>query len=163
MLLCVAAWLTRAGWMPFQIDWEPEDSFFALSSRSNDLMLDLSSSDRDFVVELYDGSLSFSWDLEPLPGYPRNIILNLKVLWYRQEQDYGYEGEAFRTVLIGVAPEFLALLVIAYPVIFLWRRRRTMLRFRRGLCVACGYDLSGSVSSVCSECGRQIGPSYENQ
>lgn len=162
MLLCVAAWLTRAGWMPFQLDWEPEHSFFALTSSKNDLMLDLSSNDRDIVVELYDGGLSFEWELEPLPAHPKNIALDLKVLWYRQEQDYGYEGGAFRTVLIGVAPEFLALLVITYPVIFLWCRRRAMLRYRRGWCVSCGYDLSGSVSSVCAECGRRIGPSHEN-
>ncbi len=31
-----------------------------------------------------------------------------------------------------------------------WRRRR------RGLCVACGYDLTGNVTGVCSECGEEV-------
>ena len=32
-----------------------------------------------------------------------------------------------------------------------WRRRR------RGLCVACGYDLTGNTTGVCSECGEAVG------
>jgi hypothetical protein len=31
-----------------------------------------------------------------------------------------------------------------------WRRRR------KGLCVACGYDLTGNVSGVCPECGTEV-------
>jgi hypothetical protein len=29
---------------------------------------------------------------------------------------------------------------------------------RRGLCVSCGYDLTGNVSGVCPECGTSIKP-----
>lgn len=49
------------------------------------------------------------------------------------------------------------LAIAAYPaVVFLrgpvlrWRRQR------KGLCVACGYNLTGNVSGVCSECGREV-------
>ena len=35
-----------------------------------------------------------------------------------------------------------------------WRRRR---REQRGLCVRCGYNLTGNVSGVCPECGAAAG------
>lgn len=45
----------------------------------------------------------------------------------------------------------------AYPAVWLfggpWRRYR---RRRRGLCLACGYDLTGNVSGVCPECGAKV-------
>ena len=41
--------------------------------------------------------------------------------------------------------------VIAYLMLPLHRRRR---RRRLGLCITCGYDLSGS-SASCSECGTK--------
>jgi hypothetical protein len=36
------------------------------------------------------------------------------------------------------------------PLFRSWRRRR------RGLCIKCGYDLTGNVSGVCPECGARI-------
>jgi hypothetical protein len=48
-------------------------------------------------------------------------------------------------------------LFAAYPAVAFirgplrrWRRRR------KGLCTACGYDLTGNVSGVCPECGSDI-------
>ena len=35
------------------------------------------------------------------------------------------------------------------------RRRRAALYRRRGLCPACGYDLTGNVTGVCPECGTE--------
>ena len=50
----------------------------------------------------------------------------------------------------------LAALLAAYPTIAFvrgpmrrWRRRR------KGLCIECGYDLTGNVSGVCPECGNK--------
>lgn len=49
----------------------------------------------------------------------------------------------------------VALAASIYPAIAFirgplrWYRRR-----KRGLCVRCGYDLTGNVSAVCPECGR---------
>jgi len=39
----------------------------------------------------------------------------------------------------------------------LWLNRMRLLRLiRLGLCVTCGYDLTGNVSGVCPECGKPI-------
>ena len=38
-----------------------------------------------------------------------------------------------------------------------WRGpRRRRVRYARGRCIGCGYDLTGNTSGVCSECGRTI-------
>jgi hypothetical protein len=42
----------------------------------------------------------------------------------------------------------------AYAIINAWTRPYR--RRRRGLCVSCGYDLTGNVSGICSECGRRV-------
>ncbi|MCH7592311.1 MAG: hypothetical protein IH989_05995 [Planctomycetes bacterium] len=47
------------------------------------------------------------------------------------------------TVFVGLAGQS-----VAYPI---WRRRR---RHKRGLCLACGYDMRGATSTTCTECGR---------
>ncbi len=47
------------------------------------------------------------------------------------------------------------LLVIPISILFRsWRSYRlTRYRHGHGLCVECGYDLTGNVSGVCPECG----------
>ena len=51
--------------------------------------------------------------------------------------------------------EFLGTYVLATLVAVVahlrWRRH-----FRPNVCVRCGYDLTGNVTGVCSECGRQL-------
>lgn len=57
-------------------------------------------------------------------------------------------------------PAWLVILITgAYPVVAFirgpfrrWRHRK------RGHCVTCGYDLTGNVTGVCSECGTKAGP-----
>ena len=44
-----------------------------------------------------------------------------------------------------------------------FQRRRVAARRSAGLCVRCGYDLTGNVSGVCPECGtRPSGSANEN-
>ena len=50
-------------------------------------------------------------------------------------------------------PLWLILLAIAIPTAWLWRRDR---RHPPGHCRNCGYDLTGNVTGVCSECGREV-------
>ena len=52
----------------------------------------------------------------------------------------------------------IVFLFAAYPTIAFirgpWRRWR---RRRRGLCAACGYNLTANTTGVCSECGEAVG------
>ncbi|UCC32457.1 MAG: hypothetical protein JSU86_09280 [Phycisphaerales bacterium] len=51
----------------------------------------------------------------------------------------------------------LCLIFGSYPTVMLFRgpiRRRW--RRRRGLCLNCGYNLTGNVSGICPECGTRI-------
>lgn len=58
---------------------------------------------------------------------------------------------------IRLPPLALSGLLATYPTIAFVRgpvRRRR--RRRRGLCIRCGYNLTGNVSGVCPECGTEI-------
>lgn len=68
-----------------------------------------------------------------------------------------YFDGPFATTEIAIALWAPFLLFGAYPVLAFargpvrrWRRRR------KGLCVKCGYDLTGNVSGVCPECGTKV-------
>ena len=51
-------------------------------------------------------------------------------------------------------PLWLPLLLVAVPTALLWWRDR---RIPPGCCRECAYDLTGNISGVCPECGREIG------
>lgn len=64
-------------------------------------------------------------------------------------QDSGYRRFALMLGFFRIAQVGLIL-----PTIWLVRRTlRRAYRKRRGLCLTCGYDLTGNVSGVCPECG----------
>ena len=73
-----------------------------------------------------------------LPGWP--------VLWWPPIDVFGSGGKV-RVML------WVPLLVIAAPTALLWYRDR---RIPAGHCQNCGYDLTGNVSGICSECGTAI-------
>lgn len=58
------------------------------------------------------------------------------------------------------APLWLLFVIsLSYPILaFVRGPVRRWLRKHRGLCVKCGYDLTGNVSAVCPECGTGILP-----
>ena len=48
----------------------------------------------------------------------------------------------------------LGYLYCGFLGILIWRRRHR--RSRRGLCLNCGYSLTGNVSDACPECGAEV-------
>jgi predicted amidophosphoribosyltransferase len=52
---------------------------------------------------------------------------------------------------VAVVPLWIPMLLVAIPTAWLWRRDR---RHSPGCCPRCGYDLSGTPSGICPECGR---------
>ena len=72
---------------------------------------------------------------------------SLRPTWIRRPSK-GVSGFLFHlslpiTVFVGLTAQS-----VVYPI---WRRRR---RCKRGLCLACGYDMRGATSTTCTECGR---------
>lgn len=66
-------------------------------------------------------------------------------------------GTSVSSVFVTIRLSVLLPLCTAYPALAFirgpvrrWRRRK------KGLCVKCGYDLTGNVSGVCPECGTRI-------
>jgi hypothetical protein len=53
----------------------------------------------------------------------------------------------------------LALLMLHLVAVIARPRLTARRRLRLGVCVSCGYDLTGSVSGVCPECGVVMGAS----
>jgi hypothetical protein len=49
-----------------------------------------------------------------------------------------------------------AVLTALLSVTAFWRHRRRSMRIKRGLCLSCGYDLTGNMSGVCPECGKAL-------
>ena len=83
--------------------------------------------------------------------------MSLQALAYRRWYDPFAEHKTLGKVVFFPlwAP---CLLFAAYPMIALIRSpaRRRQRRRGRGLCIECGYDLTGNMSGVCPECGTKI-------
>jgi hypothetical protein len=71
------------------------------------------------------------------PGWGRLVV---------DEMGYGYVVGTFASLNLPFVV-VLALFVGAY------RRDTRERRYAAGLCGHCGYDLTGNISGVCSECG----------
>ena len=64
---------------------------------------------------------------------------------------------AGNTTCISVPLLGLAILFSSYPTIaFIRGPLRRWRRKKKGLCLKCGYDLTGNVTGVCSECGVKV-------
>ena len=83
---------------------------------------------------------------------PTGIVFNRRspLCWWFHYQSFGTAGIQLHTVQI---PLWMPLLAIAIPTAWLWRRDR---RYPPAHCRKCGYDLTGNVTGVCSECGVKV-------
>jgi hypothetical protein len=75
---------------------------------------------------------------------PFPLDLGLRWLYYGHPSGSGF---------LLVIPFWLLSSALAIPTTFLWWRDRK--RFPAGHCQTCGYDLTGNVSGVCPECGKE--------
>lgn len=64
---------------------------------------------------------------------------------------------AYRLRMVSVSLWLLFAVSALYPaIVFIRGPLRRRWRRKRGRCAQCGYDLTGNVSGVCSECGQAI-------
>ena len=64
---------------------------------------------------------------------------------------------AYRLRMVSVSLWLLFTVSALYPaIVFIRGPLRRRWRRKRGQCARCGYDLTGNVSGVCSECGQAI-------
>ena len=76
-------------------------------------------------------------------------VLTAALLW---TQLFWYSYVVEFTMWIPTVVIMFAWTRLLLPDYRLYRRRK------RGLCVKCGYDLTGNESGVCPECGSSIKP-----
>ena len=70
---------------------------------------------------------------------------------------YTHARLGFRTTNIYIPLWLPLVLFSAYPTIaFFHSPNRRYRRRKKGLCLTCGYDLTGNVSGICPECGERI-------
>jgi hypothetical protein len=69
------------------------------------------------------------------------LVLTAATVWG------GLPGPYMPLALFGVVG-------VVFYVFFERPARQALSRREHGLCLACGYDLTGNVSGVCPECGR---------
>ncbi len=113
---------------------------------------------RGWIVVEYWRPANFTFPIWGVAREPSTLgsLLHLAYEWNSGLGMYG-TGRKFQSYHLGVRTWPLFILLSAYPVVALIRgpirrhRRRT-----KGLCVKCGYNLTGNVSGICPECGERI-------
>lgn len=99
-----------------------------------------------FMVTVMEDAqpVSKGWSYDRIPMTIGVQFYALVSLWMRSWQVPG--------AVVYYVPLYLPMIAIAGFTALLWRRDR---RVPPGYCI-CGYDLTGNVSGVCSECGAAI-------
>jgi hypothetical protein len=130
------------------------DAGLEASPRSYDVLAKAGTITATYMCERYYG---------PLEQRPTTQSTDVAVAGFRYSRrfvgtalDPGSPGEFGLTVCHYLAlPLWMPfVLLAAYPAMAFVRGPLRYYRRRgRGLCVKCGYDLTGNVSGVCSECG----------
>ena len=125
-------------------------AFITIRRGGGQLLRNAVPGDRTFVWQWHSGPLTLTalaprWHLCGFEWYSWNAsLLSGSSIWVR-------------TVVIPFW--FLAALISVPPVLHLTgtiRRRWVELRFRRGHCPRCGYNLTANTTGVCPECGTAV-------
>ncbi len=107
------------------------------------------------------GYLASGWPLPAAEG--RHVIdhgPSPSTQGFRYERMYvlgfaGLDAEIpLRPIWLGLAANTVFYAAMTFPVLVVWRWRRTRRRRKKGRCVACGYQLDAHAQEgVCPECG----------
>jgi hypothetical protein len=119
--------------------------------------------------KLSQGLASLEWyhRISPSPGSapPANRLIRLGDFGFERTRSSECTGrwttpnvcETGVHVKVQVPLWALVATFSCYPaIVFLRGPLRRWRRQRRGMCAACGYDLTGNVSGVCPECGATV-------
>ncbi len=134
LLLNCTLWLASYWW----IEWLSSNGVYSLQLKTGQITV----ARHDRLIGISNGLTIHGYSGQPTRWWPAvRIYTNLPKFFFV------YQGTFWLPTLLLALP----LAISATP----WARRRR--RAKQGLCIRCGYDLSGSESGVCSECGAQAG------
>jgi hypothetical protein len=80
--------------------------------------------------------------------------------WHYKIRD-GWVEHTNDGISVAVFPVWATTFVLAAVTVVVWRR--DVRRVPVGLCVCCGYDLTGNVSGRCPECGTAVAKALERR
>ena len=98
------------------------------------------------------------WDSPTSKGHlpPDSTVL---LYWLSAASRYGQPGERYIQVAVHFTIPGILLFIYPLHVFRQWLRQyRRNQRHKKGLCVTCGYNLTGNTSGLCPECGSPIEP-----
>jgi hypothetical protein len=109
-----------------------------------------------FVAHISPGTASISYiKLRYYGSAPPALFVRITGFYLNLQ--FGSNSRRVGCLRLSISVWVLLTLLGGYPLLVLIRgpvRRR--IRIARGLCANCGYNLTGNMSGVCPECGKQI-------
>ena len=123
-------------------------SYWGIRWVSFDGLLVLDIQNGSFTIGIFEYDVRFPYGLT-VAGYA-----GLHTDWWPVVWVY---NKSVWWVLLGTF--WLPTLLLALPVahsVRPWTRLRRRRRAKQGLCIRCGYDLSGADHETCPECGKEI-------
>ncbi len=102
-----------------------------------------------------------------MSGYPARVNWCCGFVWQTYSEIHLWPGPPYsvsHSRLVVVPCWFPAAVFALLPAwLTVMRRWRRRYRLTHGLCLACGYSLTGNVSGVCPECGTAVPRSADTE